>query len=113
VVGGVGRGVTVAMQEYSRYHWFEAPVYATVRAGCCGKTSLELPSSMKCDPPVPELTRIAAAVLAHAPLDEPIKAYRKSVECLVGCGEQSIYGEVDVVRGGEETAFRLFTSRAR
>lgn len=111
VAGGVGRGVTAAMQEMSRYHWFELPVYQTLRLACCEGATVEAPLSSKCDSPATTIRALATATAAHGTLDEPTAAYRKLVECVVAHGEQSLYGETDVVRGGEERAFRAFAAR--
>ena len=111
IAGAGGRAVTPAMNEYVRYHWFELPVYATLRASCCAPAALEIPPALKCASPAPAIEALAAAAAAHASLDEPVRAYRKIIECLVGRGEQSLYGETEGVRGGQETAFRAFAAR--
>jgi hypothetical protein len=94
--------------------WFELPVYATLRAGCCpGAPPIELPQVLgsTCAPPGDAIHALGVATAEGGDVTAAIRAYRKNVSCLVETGSSLAYGQRGPIDPAEEPAFRAFAGR--
>jgi hypothetical protein len=116
VAGGKGQRITEAMREWTTFGWFELPVLATLRASCCPRAApLQMPRVLgsTCPPPDEALAALATAAAGEGDVDAAIRAYRKSVACVVEHGEAVAYGQRAPIGGAEEPAFRALLGRGR
>ena len=115
VAGGRGARISEAMREWSRYRWYELPVYATVRARCCpGAPPVEPPAiSTTCAAPRETLNAVAAAAASGTDLEPALRQYRRLVSCLMESGDFPAFGQEGPIGGGEEASYRAVVARGK
>lgn len=108
VFGGGQTQVTEAMKLMSRVGWYDMPIYAVVRAGCCPEAkALELPPPVEgCADMGQALREIAKNVLARQSFDEPLERYGKAANCEVAANRAYLFRHNGRPQFYQETAFR-------
>jgi hypothetical protein len=93
VHGGNQIHVTEAMKLFSRIGWYDMPVYAIVRGGCCPDAKpIELPAPIEPCPDMGQALRdIAKAAIASQSIDDPLGRYTKSANCEISANRAYIY----------------------
>jgi serine/threonine protein kinase len=110
VVSG-GRGTTTdAMKTFSKIGWYDMPIWAVIRTGCCDMASaITLPEpAPKCDQLDSVLQEIGSAVLSSQSFDEALQRYDTRARCEFNAGRVGVYHQKGSPQPFEQGVFREF-----
>jgi hypothetical protein len=110
VVSG-GRGQTTdAMRLFSKIGWYDMPIWAVIRSGCCASaTPVTLPEpAAKCDRLDTVLQEIGTKVSSSQAFDEALARYNAATRCEFNAGKVGVYHQKMSPQPFEEGVFRDF-----
>lgn len=114
VRAGAGRPVTAGMKEWSLLGMYELPAFAILRGRCCGKQTVNVPSSPDgCPTTVASALKGLAAtdLSSKKAVDQAIEALDRAFRCVQRSGADKRFGGYNALSGGEVTPFRKILAR--
>lgn len=111
IVAGSKGQVTDARKMIAKIGWYELPLVATIRSGCCeAGAPLQTPEPSSGCENLAEILRnlTQAALSAQQGTDEALKRFATAASCEANAGKAAAYRQKAVPDAGEEAAFRDF-----